>query len=149
MKVSFCFLYFHVMQSCFIQIKYCSNILIIPFICWFFGASAVLLAAPLHFYDPQTNVVLFPRCSVAVVNPDAHVAPLNGFIYKFLIHYSSNQKRPSRCKQSGLPQVSGFQDSNKRMVSWFSLCWCRPVGMFLLISRPLHWRLQSLLRNQT
>lgn len=37
------------MQSRFIQIKYCSNILIIPFIRWVFGVSAVLLAALLPF----------------------------------------------------------------------------------------------------
>lgn len=25
------------------------------------------------------------------------------------------------------------------MVNWFTRCWCFPLGMSLLISRPLHW----------
>lgn len=46
------------------------------------------------------------------------VASLNGFIYKFVIHYSWNQKQPSRCKQIHLPQVSGLR-TKKTKLNWF------------------------------
>lgn len=154
MRFSFLFYFFLIslfpcMQSRFIQIKYCSNILIIPELLYvvFFrrlASLAVLLAALLPF---RVCGRMFCFCRVLLdlwVTILAClvycVASLNGFIYKFVIHYSWNQKRPSRCKQIRLPQVSGFKDHEKqKMVNWFRRSWCFPVGMFLLISRPLHW----------
>lgn len=100
---------FPCMQSCFIPINYCSNILIIPglLVCWFFCvsvSSAGVSRRPLQSADGEL-VFLSLSCSVRLVNPVSaclvcRVASLNGFIYTFVIHYSWNQKRPSWCKQS-------------------------------------------------
>lgn len=84
------------MQSRFIQIKYCSNILIIPELLFVgvSGVSAVLLGgSSRRFFSPPFTIcrrMLFClSCFAGCVNPDvARVASLNGFIYKFVIHYS-------------------------------------------------------------
>lgn len=97
------------MQSRFIQIKYCSNILIIPELLFVgvSGVSAVLLSGSARrfcsavllggssrrFFSPPFTIcrrMLFClSCFAGCVNPDvARVASLNGFIYKFVIHYS-------------------------------------------------------------
>lgn len=97
------------MQSRFIQIKYCSNILIIPELLFVgvSGFSAVLLSGSAQwfcsavllggssrrFFSPPFTIcrrMLFClSCFAGCVNPDvARVASLNGFIYKFVIHYS-------------------------------------------------------------
>lgn len=100
------------MQSRFIQIKYCSNILIIPELLFVgvSGVSAVLLGGSAwrfcsavllggssrrarRFFSPPFTIcrrMLFClSCFAGCVNPDvARVASLNGFIYKFVIHYS-------------------------------------------------------------
>lgn len=87
------------MQSRFIQIKYCSNILIIPELLFVgvSGVSAVLLGGSSRrarrFFSPPFTIcrrMLFClSCFAGCVNPDvARVASLNGFIYKFVIHYS-------------------------------------------------------------
>lgn len=111
---------FPCMQSRFIQIKYCSNILIIPELLsvgFFFSvcASRRFLSLLCCLHDVRTNVfvcrVLWDSLWVAMLAClVCRIASLNGFIYKFVIHYSWNQKRPSTCKQICLPQVSGFKD---------------------------------------
>lgn len=137
---SFWFLYFCVCNH--VLIKCCSNILIIPDI------TVFVLGFFLFFFLVPLWARPFTACRrmFCLVGESGQVvlcvAFLDGFIYKFVIHYSWNQKWPSGCKQICLPQVSGFMDYRKT-ASWFQLSYfpvrMRNVFIHFLIAKPDVW----------
>lgn len=131
-SIPFFFFLFPCMQSCFIQIRYCSNILTIPElfpVALSASRRARRLFSPLcclkQSADGRRVVPLLSVTTLARLV--CRVASLDGFIYKFVIHYSWNQKQPSRCKQTACLRFLVLR-TKKNKLWWAGLGF---VGVFL------------------
>lgn len=126
------------MQSRFIQIKYRSNILIIPklFICWVLVSAS--WTVPLGALLPFT-IRVCSFCSDGFVHHDVRLSCLSRCLFErlFISLWSTTAKTKNGlldANKSACLRFLVLRTKTKKMVNRFRLSWC---WMFQFISRPL------------